>query len=322
MDNLHVFVTSPWVPAEWVEAHGLELRGAWFETNDEPVAVPEGACAFAQAMLKLARAHSQPAVIFTTACDQMRRATDEVAGRCFLFNLPATWQSPTSRRLYHAELARLGTFLEAHGGCAPTEARLTEVMLKYETRRGAFREFMTHSAARRGVEALAGFHTSDVLPALPAAPVEVNETQVSLALVGGPFLPSQWPLLDAIENAGGRVVLNATEPGERSLLPPLVNATSAQSPFAVLANHYFDHIVDVFPRPNSRLYEWLGPRLTQRRVRGIVLWVHVGCDLWRAEAASLREKFGLPLLVLESHEIHAGGLRDSNRLAAFIESLQ
>jgi hypothetical protein len=62
--------------------------------------------------------------------------------------------------------------------------------------------------------------------------------------------------------------------------------------------------------------------LAERRVRGIVLWVHVGCDLWRAEAASLRETFGLPLLVLDSLDARAGGLRDLNRLAAFIESLQ
>jgi hypothetical protein len=62
--------------------------------------------------------------------------------------------------------------------------------------------------------------------------------------------------------------------------------------------------------------------LAERRVRGIVLWVHVGCDLWRAEATSLREAFGLPVLVLDAHEVRAGGLRDTNRLAAFIESLQ
>jgi hypothetical protein len=88
-----------------------------------------------------------------------------------------------------------------------------------------------------------------------------------------------------------------------------------------LCDHHFGHLVDVFQRPNSRLYSWLGARLAERKVRGIVLWVHVGCDLWRAEAASLREAFGLPVLVLDSPDVRGGGVRDLNRLVAFIESL-
>jgi benzoyl-CoA reductase/2-hydroxyglutaryl-CoA dehydratase subunit BcrC/BadD/HgdB len=136
------------------------------------------------------------------------------------------------------------------------------------------------------------------------------------------LLPSQWALFEAIASVGGSVVLNAAEPGERCLLPPLPELPTPKGTLTGLADHYFDHAVDVFHRPNSRLYAWLKPRLAERRVRGIVLWVHVGCDLWRAEAANLREAFGLPLLVLEAHEVHAGGLRDANRLAAFVESLQ
>jgi len=144
---------------------------------------------------------------------------------------------------------------------------------------------------------------------------------VPLALLGGPLLPAQWALFDAIESSGGRVVLNATEPAERCLLPPMATSTGCQSPLTALADHYVDHAVDVFHRPNSRLYAWLRLRLAERAARGIILWVQVGCDLWRAEAASLRAAFGLPLLVLESQDVRAGGLRDANRLAAFVESL-
>jgi len=53
-----------------------------------------------------------------------------------------------------------------------------------------------------------------------------------------------------------------------------------------------------------------------------VLWVHVGCDLWRAEAASLKDAFHLPVLILDAHVDHTGSLRDTNRLDAFLESLQ
>ena len=40
-------------------------------------------------------------------------------------------------------------------------------------------------------------------------------------------------------------------------------------------------------------------------MRGIVLWHFTGCDLWRAEAQTLREAFGLPVLLLEAAENRA-----------------
>lgn len=313
------------MPAEWIEAHGLEPRGAWFAAGGPGAAVPEGVCAFARTMVELATAQPDAAVVFTTACDQMRRATDALfssqPSRIFLFNLPATWQTPAARCLYHAEVRRLGQFLERLGGRAPTDAELESAMALHEERRKRVREVMQRGTARQTTEALTYFFR-DGSPVTRRAPAVAGKPGVPLALVGGPLLPSQWPLFNAAESAGGCVVLNATEPGERCLLPPLPNLGEAESPFVALANHYFDHALDVFHRPNSRLYTWLAARLAERRVRGIVLWVHVGCDLWRAEAASLREAFGLPVLVLESHEIRAGGLRDSNRLTAFIESLR
>jgi len=392
---LQVFVTSPWLPVEWIEAHGLEPRGAWSATDDQTGAVPEGVCAFALAMSDLARAQPEAAVIFSTACDQMRRAADATVSsqpmqidnpapvrasvrsascpqlaargtgeplrietiraptagsidasdrpaRVFLFNLPATWQTPAARRLYHVEVARLGTFLERLGGRAPADAELAGVIRSYESRRAALRELMARSPARQGTSAVMAYFDDVALPSRALstrsrASAECHHSpqsgkapprrdaatgSVPVALMGGPLLPSQWPLFDAIESAGGRVVLNASEPGERNLLPPMPNLTPNQNLLPALADHYFDHCLDVFQRPNSRLYEWLSARLTQRGVRGIVLWVHVGCDLWRAEAASLRDAFGLPLLVLESRDVRAGTLREQNRLAAFIESLQ
>ena len=30
---MQVFYTSPWVPPEWIKAHGLEPRGVWFATE-------------------------------------------------------------------------------------------------------------------------------------------------------------------------------------------------------------------------------------------------------------------------------------------------
>jgi hypothetical protein len=171
------------------------------------------------------------------------------------------------------------------------------------------------------------------------------------------------PLLDAIEHAGGRVVLNATEAGERSLSPTSVldqteaalgapvetgaadrsvyaaeasveqpgrescAALTAPASFSVnaalltlLTRRCLANCVDVFQRPNTRLYDWLRERLAARQVRGIVLWHYVGCDLWRAEAQPMREAFGLPVLLLEADE--AALQRNTGRLEAFLESLR
>jgi benzoyl-CoA reductase/2-hydroxyglutaryl-CoA dehydratase subunit BcrC/BadD/HgdB len=353
-----VVVTSPWVPCEWIEAHGHEPVGVWSLRDPARVAVAEGVCAIAQRSRSLADADPSRAVVFTTSCDQMRRAGDAAAeapgARSFLFNLPATWQTTVARRLYHQEVQRLGRFLEHLGGRAPTALELTAVMRRYDRRRQSIATLAQRVGGREGAEVMlrcfepaspdeAGGALDKVAPQRAqqeeeggTATSDQGSAGTAIALVGGPLLPSQWDLFDAIEGAGGRVVLNGTEPGERCLLPALP-ATQApgdpglngpatcgawSQPLDALCDHYFDHVVDVFPRPNARLYKWLGPRLTKRKVRGLVLWVHVGCDLWRAEAASLREAFELPVLVLDTAVGRAGGGRELNRLAAFMESLR
>jgi benzoyl-CoA reductase/2-hydroxyglutaryl-CoA dehydratase subunit BcrC/BadD/HgdB len=139
-------------------------------------------------------------------------------------------------------------------------------------------------------------------------------------VVGGPFLAPHWKLLDEIEAAGGRVALNATETGERGLCPEY-KLESHGDPFDTLVQDCCDHIVDVFQRPNTRLYSWLKPRLASRQVRGIVLWHFTGCDLWRAEAQTLRETFGLPVLLLEAGGEPGAAPRELDRLQAFVETL-
>ena len=155
-------------------------------------------------------------------------------------------------------------------------------------------------------------------PALPAS----GAPAVSIAIVGAPLCASQWQLLKAIEAAGGRIVLNGTESGERSLLPQSPPTDWSCDPVGALADGYCEHSADVFQRPNTRLYDWLGRRLRERAARGLVLWSWFACDLWRAEAASLREAFGLPVLLLEADEAQGVSPRELGRLQAFIEMLR
>ena len=371
---MEVFYTSPWVPPEWIKAHGLEPRGIWLAQDFacEPLPLAAGVCAFGNAAVRLAERQAGSAVIFTTHCDQLRRGFDTVAGaaapRVFLFNLPVTWQTPVAERIYADELRRLGRFLVGLGGHAPTATALVEIIRQYDQGRRRLREAAPWCPARAYAEAVARFHLDGSVQ-LPRENVDHRATgmnSIPLALVGGPLPRSQMPLLDAIEKAGGHVVLNATEAGERSLWPasPLIQETiklwsglpdrggDSLSPqiqadgagdklspprkaaleadvplvrlqenaFDLLARGYLANCVDVFQRPNTRLYDWLRERVTARQVRGIVLWHYVGCDLWRAEAQPMRETFGLPVLLLDADE--AAPNRNTGRLEAFLESLR
>ena len=324
---MDVFLTSPWIPAEWIRAHGLQPRGIWSAENFQRGAWPlsAGVCAFAEAAVRFAEAQTDSAVIFSTACDQLRRGFDAAIlhgqRRAFLFNLPATWQTPAAGQIFRSELERLGQFLLAIGGRAPSPEVLRQEMLQS----GAARESVCSNQPQpvlraRFAEAVARFHWDGAFsPPPPAAPAN----QIPLALVGGPFLAPHWKWLDEIEAAGGRVVLNATETGERSLSPAFdFEAGRSARPFDALVHGYCDNIVDVFQRPNTRLYSWLKPRLASRHVRGIVLWHFTGCDLWRAEAQTLRETFGLPVLLLEAGAEPGAAPRELNRLQAFVETLK
>ena len=322
---MDVFLTSPWIPAEWIRAHGLQPRGIWSVENFQRGAWPlsAGLCAFAEAAVRFAGARTDSAVIFSTACDQLRRGFDAaiLGGQrhAFLFNLPATWQTAAAGQIFRSELERLGLFLLAIGGRAPSPEVLRQAMLQSNRNRKRLLESASASSPRGFAEAVARFHWDGAFsPPQPAAPT----TQIPLALVGGPFLAPHWKWLDAFEAAGGRVALNATETGERSLSPPFGFEAGANHPFDALVRACCDNIVDVFQRPNTRLYSWLKPRLESRRVRGIVLWHFTGCDLWRAEAQTFRETFALPVLLLEASGEPGAAPRELNRLQAFVETLR
>lgn len=328
---MQVFFVSPWIPAEWIEAHGLEPRGIWLaeDFGRGALALGAGVCAFAEAALRFAETHPADTIIFATTCDQLRRSFDALdavsGGRGFLFNLPATWPSAAARRMFQSEVERLGVFLRARGGRAPAGEALAQIVERRARIRQSLRDAAPGVSARALAEAIARFHWDGSLH-LPVPAPSSARSGVPLAIVGGPLNASEWGLLDVLEAAGARIVLNATETGERSLTPfpePFAGGSGIFSdPFDFLVRGYLENIVDVFQRPNSRLYAWLAERLAARGVRGIVLRVHTGCDLWRAEGATLRETFRLPVLLLEADETSAGAAREAGRVEAFVEMLE
>ncbi|HAK94476.1 MAG TPA: hypothetical protein DCM87_05615 [Planctomycetes bacterium] len=294
-----IVYSSPFVPAELIAAHGFVPERTIPRRRSAP---PEGVCPFAQAFADSVGAGTgAAAAIFTTMCDQMRRAVETVRGRdappLFVLNVPHTWQTAGARRYYAAELDRLGRFLQGLGGVPTADADLARVMREHD------------DARRAGAASAAG----GVTPGDGAAPV---------AVVGGPLSAGDRVLFDCIARAGGAVVLDATEHGERALPLPFDRRRLGGDPRGELAAAYFDGIVDAGRRPNTELYRWLKARLAARAVRGIVFAHYAWCDAWHAEAARMREWARLPFLCLELTGEAGAAAVLAHRVEAFVETVR
>jgi benzoyl-CoA reductase/2-hydroxyglutaryl-CoA dehydratase subunit BcrC/BadD/HgdB len=296
--------SSSFVPAEWIAAHGFQPHRLRLRATDgRPLpAVTRGICPYVGALMDAADKLDfctglHAALVLTTACDQMRYAAAllETRGSCpiFLLNAPSTWQTAAVRRLYLDELRRLGRFFARLGGKTPDNAALKDVMLAHEQAR---------FASDRAIEECAG---------------------IRLAVLGGPLWETDDRFLDVIAQAGGCVVLDGTEGAERTMPRPFDPARIASDPLRELADAYFDEIPDAFRRPNIRLYEWLGRRLTEKQAQGIIFRRYVWCDLWHAELHRLRQWSKLPVLEIDVGPDDTGAPnRMQGRIEAFLETLR
>ena len=299
----------PFVPAEWITAHRLHPQRLLFDVDaaSSPTGSVVGLCPYARGFLDAAKRMLQSTdahvagVIATTVCDQMRRATECIdtddAKAVFLLNVPATWQTPASRILYRTELERLGRFLVERGGQAPSREDLVQAILDADRRRAMVRALRRRHSAR----------TDDAIP---------------IAVVGGPLTHHQLDVFDRIEDAGGRIVLDATGGGERALPAPIDPERARRDSLDALTAAYFDTIPDASRRPNDTLYAWLGERLEERSVRGIVFVHQIWCDTWHAEAQRMRDWSARPLLILNLNEASGIDHHIDTRIQAFIETLR
>jgi benzoyl-CoA reductase/2-hydroxyglutaryl-CoA dehydratase subunit BcrC/BadD/HgdB len=240
----------------------------------------------------------------------------------FLLNVPSTWQTAAARQLYRSELERLGRFLEQQGGEKPTNAELTRVMLAHWSGTGPFFGQKPYFANKHLAENM------DLSPSRSKGTVPFSLQRklgqsLPLAILGGPLLANDDRFFEIVEQAGGRVALDATEDSERTMPRPFEPARTAADPFAELADAYFDGIIDAFRRPNSRLYDWLGRELAANHVRGIILRRYLWCDLWHAELQRLRQWSKLPVLEIDiGPDDTASPNRMQGRIEAFLETLQ
>ena len=288
--------SSPFVPAEWIVAHGLApvLHTPRGGARGGPIANREGVCAFLRAFVNEAAGEPDTAgLVLATTCDQMRRAADDAARGAdlavFLLNVPATWQTPAPHAMFRAELERLGRFLVEQGGAVPSRDELSRVLLEAEA--------------------------ATVPPASPD-----HGAGIPVAILGGPLAAVDRSLVAAIEKAGGRIVLDATEGGERTRRAPFDRRRLGTDPLGALVESYFGAIPDVFQRPNTALFNWLRARIRERGVRGVVLLRYVWCDLWHAELRRFQEWLEVPVIDVDVNG-EAADSRNLVRIQAFLEGL-
>ena len=312
--------SSPFLPPEWIAAHG------WTPSRRRPEAAgmpeAEGQCRFAAGFAAMAGPGVR-AMVFATTCDPMRRAVeigaDERIPR-FLFHVPATWQTPEAHGLYRSELRRFGCFLERLGGRAPAAADLAAQMDRYEAAREDLLGRRAYLSSKVHAEEVARFHaTGELSPRVPAA--SCAPRAVPLMLLGSPLRQDDLPLLDLLDRAGGWVAVDATESGEREWPRRFDRRRMKEDAFEELADAYFGTIPAIFRRPNSGFYEWLSAARNRTPVRGVVFVSHPWCDLWRAELPRIREACALPVLAIDlAGEGRALGAW-TTRIQAFLEML-
>jgi benzoyl-CoA reductase/2-hydroxyglutaryl-CoA dehydratase subunit BcrC/BadD/HgdB len=342
-----VAFTCPFVPPEWIKAHGLGASRIVPVRlgHGGTVEAAEGLCPFARALLNdLARRPVGVAAVFTTVCDQMRRAAEVFAARCpdrpsFVMNVPATWQTTAATDMYVDELRRLSGFLVGLGGHAPTDEHLTEVMLAYDDARRRLRAARGRLTARRFAEALAEFGrdgvdgisarlagmapdpSQDPRPSHCDLPGDGSDVPVRLALVGGPLLEGQLELFDVVERFGGRIVLDATASGELTMPGAIDGRRAAKNPLAELARAYFGAIPHAMRRPDTMLHDYLARELAARKARGVLLHRQLWCDLWHGQLPQIRQRTVLPVLDVDGADEDADFGRQAGRIQAFMEML-
>ncbi len=326
-----IIYTCPYVPAEWIAAHGLQSSRIIPDAAGSagPLSRAEGVCPFVQGFINGVMTDKKAAgVVITTVCDQMRRAYDILVRRCdvplFLMNVPNTWQNVGVQKLYVDELKRLGGFLIGLGGKSPSEDALAKKMLEYDTARTSVLAAAGYLPARRYAETIAAFNRNG--PGETLSNITVSEPQIEgvpLAIVGGPLMRRDFDIFDIVEQAGGHIVLDATETGQRGMCAPFDRRGLRDKPLLELASAYFCGIHDASRRPNSGLYRWLKCRLADREVRGIIFHRYLWCDMWHAELQRLKDWAGLPVLDIDmAGNNESINQRTANRVRAFLETLQ
>ena len=321
-----IVYSCPFVPAEWIRAHGVRPSRILPSAPGDATFTGTGVCPYASAFAHAACSMGDAdAIVVTTVCDQMRRIAewlDRGTDRpVFVMNVPATWQTTTAQKIYASEVRRLGRFMVTLGGRTPTDGELAAAMREYDTDRAALRDARGGLSPRQYSEAIARFHRDGTLELAAAAVPRVGDG-VPVALIGGPLVHHHFGIFDLIESCGGRVVLDGTTSGERTMPARFDRRGLSDDPFGMLVDAYFGTIPDAFRRPNTQLYQWLKDVIPERGIRGIILRHYTWCDTWHVEAQRMKEWNEVPVLAVACGADEHIDAHTASRIEAFLEMLR
>ncbi|MCK5147739.1 2-hydroxyacyl-CoA dehydratase [bacterium] len=320
-----IVYSCSYVPPEWIAAHGFRpVRLVPYSGTECLQRETAGICHYMHRFLEQASQFDAAGVVVTTLCDQMRRGVECInspsaasLSSLFLMHVPKTMNSVGAVRYYHEELKRLSRFLINLGGALPDEAHLIEVMIDYQQKRD---NLFNHRSDMSGVafsRFLRSFQAGGLLDLCEDA--TKSKKLIPVAILGGPMSIEDLGILDLIEEAGGEIVLDGTEGGERTMPRAFHRQRIHIDPFMELVEAYWS-IPDVARRPNDSLFIWIKNQLAQRHMRGIILLRNVWCDLWHAEVMRLREWLDIPLLDIDL-DGESATARNRTRIEAFMEAL-
>ena len=166
------------------------------------------------------------AIVLTTICDQMRYAAaylhESGARPVFLFNVPSTWQNAGGS----AALPRRTAPARSISGVARwslhrRRSDLRQTMQRYDEARATVRGHWPPMSDGRYAEWLAELRDGGSVSYAGGSAHADRASAVPLALVGGPLLADDFGFLELVAAAGGQIVLDASEWGERTLPAPL-----------------------------------------------------------------------------------------------------
>jgi benzoyl-CoA reductase/2-hydroxyglutaryl-CoA dehydratase subunit BcrC/BadD/HgdB len=285
---MNVYYTCPFVPRELIAACGLSpCRQAPALDTD---ARPEGMCSFTSAWIESLQRNialgERFAAVFSSSCDQMRRAFDvysqSTGKNCFLLNVPST-NTERAFGFYLNELRRLQGYLCKLSGQPIDWNRVGQS------------------------------------PSNEPESAEPDGAMIKIAITGGPIAAS---LLEHVTllicDGGGQIVLNTTE----SKLKPVLSATlqDGRNPLETLARAYFN-IPAIWKRPNTAYFQWLGQRVQEHRADGVILLRQSFCDVWHSQGQEITKQMTQPVLKVDldgKGTLSAGAV---SRIEAFLEAL-
>jgi benzoyl-CoA reductase/2-hydroxyglutaryl-CoA dehydratase subunit BcrC/BadD/HgdB len=287
---------SPFVPPEWIAAHGF--RPVRLQANDAPADEDQraGVCPFARGLAHALRTADVDALALAPACDQDRRcaeiAVEGFPAPVFWMHVPAAWEAPAALRYYRDELSRMGRFMERLGGRSPSPKRMSTAVDAAECARASPRKRRARGRA---------------------APV---------AVIGGHLLMRDRFVFDLLSAAGAQVVLDGTDDGERMRPSRIDRRLLKTDSVGALAKAYFNALPDAFRRPDAAFMQWISRETRARGARGIVYLRYVWCDLWHAALDRIRESARLPVLDIDLSGQGDARARHEGRIQAFVDTLR